>query len=207
MSREINGINDIPTNFNADKQADTHTITEWCLKLKISLLDTKYFEDDKEYTIQEFESIIPKDIQVPLPEETFNEEKLLSFNKDEGLLNTLIRGYYQDKANLDFYKKATDTTNKEIKELMLHLNTGEFETDNGLIAKMNIQQRENFNEPALIEKLLEIDAKETIDLVPVINWDKVEDMIYNGKLDPAILAPYKETKEIITLKVSVKRGE
>lgn len=121
-------------------------------------------------------------------------------------LTALINSFYENKVQFDKYKKITDSENKEIKEIMSERGWSEFSTDN-LVAKKSVQQRESFNEPALIEKLLEIDAKETIDLVPVINWDKVEDMIYNGKLDPSILAPYKETKEVVTLKVSKKKGE
>lgn len=207
MSREIKGINNIPTNFNADKQAETHTITEWCLKLKISLLDTKYFEDDREYTIQEFENIVPRDIQVPLPEEIAVEQNILSQSREERLLNSSIVCFYQDKQQLDLLKKSTDDYNKEIKNLLKQMNKTEFETDNGLIAKMTISERESFNEPSLIEKLKELDKSDAIDLVEVINWDKIEDMIYNGKLDASILGPYKEVKEVVTLKVSKKKGE
>ena len=162
MSREINGINNIPTILDQNK---TNGINE------------------------------------------FNEEKLLSFNKDESILNNTIRMFYDDKQQLDYYKKATDKSNKEIKELMQQLDTGEFETDNGLIAKMTISERESFNEPSLIEKLKEIDKSDAIDLVEVINWDKIEDMIYNGKLDASILAPYKKVKQVITLNVKEKKGE
>ena len=126
---------------------------------------------------------------------------------EEVSLNDYVEEFYIVKGEADKYKRLADEDNKKIKELMQKDNLTEFETDNGLIAKMNTQQRESFNETALMEKLLEIDAKEAIDLVPTINWDKVEDMIYNGKLSPSILAPYKEVKEVVTLKVSKKKGE
>lgn len=121
-------------------------------------------------------------------------------------LTDLINSFYENRVQFDKYKKITDNENKEIKEIMSERGWSEFSTDD-LVAKKSVQERESFNEPALIEKLLEIDAKEAVELVPTINWDKIEDMIYNGKLDPSVLAPYKETKEIVTLKVSVKKGE
>lgn len=120
-------------------------------------------------------------------------------------LDTTINSFFKKKEKLDYYKKETDLENKHIKELMTKLDLKEFETDNGLIAKMTISERESFNEPSLIEKLKELDKLDAIDLVEVINWDKIEDMIYNGKLDASILAPYKEVKEVVTLKVSKKK--
>lgn len=122
-------------------------------------------------------------------------------------LNELILGYYNEKQELDKSKKIVDEYNKEIKEGLAELGVDEFNTRDGLVAKVSTQKRESFNEPALIEKLLELDIKEAVELVPQINWDKVEDLIYNGKLDAAELTPYKEVKEVITLKVSKKKGE
>lgn len=122
-------------------------------------------------------------------------------------LEMTIKCFHKDKSAFDMYKKLTEEENKHIKEKMTILDLPEFETDNGLMAKMNVQNRESFNEPALIEKLLEIGAKEAIELVPTINWDKIEDMIYNGKLDASILAPYKQVKQVITLNVKEKKGE
>lgn len=45
---------------------ETKTITEWCIKNKINLLDSTYFEDNNKYTLKEFEERVPKNIQVPL---------------------------------------------------------------------------------------------------------------------------------------------
>lgn len=126
---------------------------------------------------------------------------------NESRLNEIIQRFFDKKNIADSCKKEAENYNKEIKELLQQMNETEFETDNGLIAKMTISERESFNEPSLIQKLSEIDATEAIDLVPTINWDKIEDMIYNGKLDASILTPYKEVKEVVTLKVSKKKGE
>lgn len=124
--------------------------------------------------------------------------------ENEIRLNEIIPKFFDKKHIADSCKKEAEKYNTEIKKLLKQMNKTEFETDNGLTAKINVQERESFNEPALIEKLLTVGAKEAINLVPTIDWDKIEDMIYNGKLDASILTPYKEVKEVISLKVSKK---
>ena len=121
-------------------------------------------------------------------------------------LTTLIECYYQDKVNFDFYKNETDKTNKEIKEIMSERGWSEFSTDT-LVAKKTVQKRESFDEQNLIKELKRLDCSDALDIIEVINWDKIEDMIYNGKLDPTILTPYKHTKEIVTLRITKKKGE
>ena len=120
-------------------------------------------------------------------------------------LKELIRLYYEDKQELDNYKKSVEEYNKEIKENLNELGLNEFESDD-LLAKITIQKRESFNEPKLIEKLLELGYKEIINLVPVIDYDKLEDFIYNRKIDASDLSEFKEVKEVMTLKVSKKKG-
>ena len=120
-------------------------------------------------------------------------------------LKELIQLFYDNKQSLDKYKKLTEEYNKEIKEELTELGLNEFESDD-LLAKITIQKRESFNEPRLIEKLLELGHKEIINLVPVIDYDKLEDFIYNGKIDASDLSEFKEVKEVTTLKVSKKKG-
>ena len=40
------------------------TISQWCIILEIRLLDTSYYKDKKEYTVEEFEDKVPRNIQV-----------------------------------------------------------------------------------------------------------------------------------------------
>lgn len=135
-----------------------------------------------------------------------DEERILNQNKEERELNALIQGFYEDKQQFDYYKKETDKTNKEIKELMQQLDTGEFETDNGLVAKMNIQKRESFNEAKLLEKLKTLGVTTPIKTIEVVDMDLLEDTIYNGQLDASKLSDCKQVKEVITLKVNKKKG-
>lgn len=211
MARKITGVNDIPTNFNENKQAETHTITEWCLKLKISLIDTKYFEDNNKYTIQEFESIIPRDIQVPLPEDNWKEKSIM-LSRDEKTLNSIVQEFYQDKQSLDYYKKQTDMNNTHIKELMKKLNKTEFETVDGLIAKITIQNRESFDEDKLLTKIKELILNKkcthkVIKTIEVVDMDELENAIYNGEIDASELTNCKILKEVVILKVTERKDK
>ena len=207
MARQITGINDIPTNFDENKQGETHTIKDWCLKLGLSLIDTKYFEDDNKYTIQEFENIVPRDIQIPIPGAGLEDEEILSQSKEERLLNSTIECFYKDKQKLDYYKKETDSANKEIKEMLQKLNKTEFETDNGLVAKITTSKRESFDENRLIEKLKVLNGFTAIKTKEYVDMDELENLIYNGSIDASQLSSCKISKEIVTLKVSERKSK
>ena len=122
-------------------------------------------------------------------------------------LADLIRGFYQDKQVLDNYKKSTDEYNKEIKERMTQLNMNEFVTSEGIVAKIIVQNRDSFIESKLLNKLKELGATKAIKQIEIVDYDVLEDLIYNNELDASELSGCKENKEVITLKVSKKKGE
>lgn len=123
-------------------------------------------------------------------------------------LDIVIQDFFKHKEKLEEYKKMADTENKSIKYIMNELELDKFMTSNGLQAKLTKSNKETFNEPALIEKLIESDiTKEAVKLVPQIDFDVLEDLIYNGKLDASELTPYKEVKVVETLRVTMKKGE
>ena len=123
------------------------------------------------------------------------------------LLAELINNFYQDKLSADHFKKMCDDYNSTIKTMFNEMNISEFETESGLVAKVIIQNRESFKEKELIKKLMELNLNEVIELVPTINYDKLEDMIYNGKIDAATLSEYKVVKQVPTLKVTQKKSK
>ena len=133
------------------------------------------------------------------------DEKILNQDKIERLLNSAIECFYADKKQLDIYKKSTEEYNKQIKETMNQLNKTEFETDNGLIAKITIQNRESFNEDKLIAKLKELKGNAAIKTKEYVDMDELENLIYNGELDASELTSCKVSKEVITLKVSERK--
>lgn len=121
-------------------------------------------------------------------------------------LQELIRLYFEDKQQLDNYKKSTDAYNKDIKDGMTELGIDEFVTRDGITAKMSIQKRESFNEDKLIEKLKELKISKPIKTIEVIDYDALEDAIYNNELDATKIADCKQVKEITVLKVTKKKG-
>lgn len=123
------------------------------------------------------------------------------------ILEELLNNFYEDKQRADHFKKMADDYNSTIKKLFSEMDINEFETESGLVAKLTIQKRENFIEPKLIEYLKQNDFSDAIDLVEIINYDKLEDMIYNGRIDASLLSEYKTIKEIPTLKVTVKKDK
>lgn len=127
--------------------------------------------------------------------------------KNGRLLNATIQGFYEDKQKLDYYKKQTDEANKEIKELMTKLDTDIFYTDKGLQAKITVQKRESFNENALIDKIKLLDVDGIIKTKEYVDMDALEDAIYNGRLNASELTTCKTVKEVVTLKVTKKKGE
>lgn len=91
---------------------EKRTISQWCIKLNISLLDTKYLEDNTLYSIDEFEQMIPRDIQVPLS----NETGLDSVAKDlipEGF----VQKYKQMKQLQDEIGKTEDMIKQKLLEM------------------------------------------------------------------------------------------
>ena len=126
--------------------------------------------------------------------------------EQELVLNEMIKNFYEDKQNADHFKKIAEDFNATIKSLLTELNKNEFETDNGLVAKMTIQKRENFNDEKLIEKLKSLGVVAPIKTIEVVDMDELENVIYNGQLDASKISECKETKEVITLKVSKKKG-
>ena len=135
-----------------------------------------------------------------------NIEQILSQSKEERLLNSTIECFYQDKKQLDRYKKSTEKYNKEIKKLMNNLNKTEFETDNGLVAKITISNKEDFVENMLINKLKELKVDGIIKTKEYVDMDALEDALYNNELDATELTNCIERKQVITLKVKPKKN-
>ena len=123
------------------------------------------------------------------------------------ILNGLIHSYKQNKESLENYKKITEEQNTRIKELMREGNLSEYTTLDGLVAKITTQHRDSFKEDKLLLKLKELGFTSPIKTVEVIDYGELENIIYTGQLDATQLTSCKESKEVITLKVTRKKGE
>ena len=121
-------------------------------------------------------------------------------------LKELVRLFYEDKQQLDNYKKSTDEYNKDIKEIMGQLDLTEFESDD-LVAKIGVQNRESFNEEKLIDKLKALNVEGVIKTKEYVDMDALENAIYNELIDASELTSCKEVKTVTTLKVSKKKGK
>ena len=127
-------------------------------------------------------------------------------------LEKLIPQYAKDKLLLDTYKKACDAENAEIKQLMLEENKTMFESDR-YIATRIVSTRETMNEEVLLEIAHHYGIPEIVKTKEYIDFEALEDAIYNGKISKDILIEIgkaRESKEIVTLriaKVKAKKGE
>lgn len=122
------------------------------------------------------------------------------------LLEDLITSFYQDKELLEKYKKSTTKYNEEIKQQLAKADLDKFETSEGLIAKISTQKRESFNEEKLIQRLKELKITTPIKTVEIIDYEELENVIYNNELDATKISDCKQVKEVTTLRVSKKKG-
>lgn len=90
---------------------ETRTITEWCIKSKINLLDPSYFDDDKKYTLEEFEQRVPREIQIPLVSDLNNKTALDDFAK--GIIPEQFAKDYKKMKKLQEELNRTETIIKE----------------------------------------------------------------------------------------------
>ena len=119
----------------------------------------------------------------------------------EEKLSQLLPVYEANKSEMDSYKKLVDKDNKEIKTIMLGAELGEFIVDD-IKASCSVSEREDFIEEALIAKLKEMKIRGIVKKKDYVDMDALENAIYSGKIDAALLADCQTKKEVVTLKVS-----
>ena len=122
-------------------------------------------------------------------------------------LEKLIPVYYDNKQNLDFYKKECDAGNAEIKRLMAEQKIKDYEVD-GIVAKYVIQNKESMNEEALLKLLKEKGYTNVIKTKEYVDMDALENALYHDEIDKDTVVEMdkcKEVKEVIQLRVSKKK--
>lgn len=145
-----------------------------------------------------------KQLSLFKPEDTSSTEKWDGLPEEK--LKNLIPVYQENKVQMDAYKKVADRYNKEIKSVMKDADIKEFEVGD-LRAVYSVSKRENFIEEALIEKIKALKIRGVVKKKEYVDMDALENAIYNGKVDAATLADCKETKEVITLRISKAKGK
>ena len=119
-----------------------------------------------------------------------------------------IQSKVRHLAKLDAEMKALKKELEPIKTIVKNYmgeNGMELFDDGEVTAKYQVQERKSMNEELLIEKLKGLGLEDGIDLIEKPNEAKVEEMIYDGRLNPSILDECISRKEII--KLTVKGGD
>ena len=121
-------------------------------------------------------------------------------------LDELIPLYYEHNELVKKHKKVADRVNKEIKEIMAEQGITEFAT-NGLVATVSVSERVDLMEDVLIEKIKELGIKGIIKTKEYVDMDALETALYNGLINPAMLAQAQTKKEVVTLRVTQKKKD
>lgn len=125
-------------------------------------------------------------------------------------LNDLLARYAVNKNELDNYKKIVDRENAQIKSIMLDASLGEYSSDE-YRAVCTVSQRETMKEDMLLEIAHKHGISEIIKTKEYIDYDALENAIYNDRISDEVLMEMdkaKETKEVVTLRVTkIKKKE
>ena len=121
-------------------------------------------------------------------------------------LDELVPLYYEHNELVKKHKKIADKANKEIKEIMEEQGITEFAT-NGLVATVSISERVDLMEDILIEKIKELGIKGIIKTKEYVDMDALETALYNGLINPAMLAQAQTKKEVVTLRVRQEKKD
>ena len=119
-------------------------------------------------------------------------------------LDKLIPQYAMNKTEADAYKKLCDKENAQIKALMADLDNPVYEAG-GYKATYSVSTRESMNEEMLLEIAHQHGIPEIVKTKEYIDFDALENAIYNGKISQDILLEMdkaKEVKEVVTLRVT-----
>ena len=123
-------------------------------------------------------------------------------------LDKLIPQYALNKAEADSYKKICEKENAQIKAMMKDFAVQNYEAG-GYKASYSVSTRESMNEEMLLEIAHQHGISEIVKTKEYIDFDALENAIYNGKISNDVLMEMnkaKEVKEVVTLRVTkIKR--
>lgn len=124
------------------------TLGEWAFELKVRLLDTKYYEDEKLYTFEEYGQIVPRNVEVPLV--VCEEELKPSIININGVLSLevqtkIVEFERQAKAIKEAQDKLKEAILKEMEEKQII----KLESDDLLITYVGTTYRESLDSKQL----------------------------------------------------------
>ena len=108
-------------------------------------------------------------------------------------LDTLIPQYANNKSKLDGYKKICDRENAQIKAIMKDFVITNYEAG-GYKASYVISERESMNEEMLLEIAHHHGIPEIVKTKEYIDYDALENAIYNGLISQDILLEMNKAK-------------
>lgn len=125
-------------------------------------------------------------------------------------LDELIHKYAENKAYLDDYTKICKIQNAEIKDIMAKADITEYETS-GYKVKCSETVKESINEDMLLDIAHKENLNDIIKTKEYIDFDVLENLIYNNKISKEMLLQIdkcRETKTTVTLRISkAKKGK
>lgn len=127
-------------------------------------------------------------------------------------LNDLIDKYGFNKCELDSYKAICDESNKQIKDMMAEANLKNYNTDRYKVTYI-VSERTSMNEAKLIGVIHSNNIPNSLGIIKTreyIDEDALESAIYNGEISDDVMSQIAECmdkKEVISLKLTAKRGE
>lgn len=120
-------------------------------------------------------------------------------------MEEIVKDFHKYDSDAKAATKLKDPLNKEIKTLMSEHGLNSFEVD-GIEASYAKQERVSMNEAKLIEVLKTNGYADAIIQVEKPDTGKIEELIYEGKLKPALLEQCNETKIVEVLSVKKKKA-
>lgn len=123
-------------------------------------------------------------------------------------LGTLIKKYYQNKRELDGYKKICEEDKNAIKNVMLSDNLETFKSGD-LVASCKTITSESFDDDKLITKLKTVWKEQSgskkcpwVKTIEMPDMEAIENAIYDGLIKPDDLKSCKVKKQQVRLTVS-----
>ena len=127
-------------------------------------------------------------------------------------LNDLIDKYGFNKGEYESYKAICDESNRQIKARMAEANLKNYNTDRYKVNYI-VSERTSMNEAKLIGVIHSNNIPNSLGIIKTreyIDEDALESAIYNGEISDDVMAQIAECmdkKEVISLKLTAKRGE
>lgn len=142
---------------------EKYSLSTWALKQNIRLLDEKYYEDENLYTLDEYLKIVPRDVEVPLCNETWedrikaNTNDLIKLENGEyGLVKDAVDTIIEIETEMNRLKELQDNYKKLLLEKMEEKNILKIDIPELTITRKAPTTRETLDSKKLKEDMPEI---------------------------------------------------